>query len=481
MSLHPSDPSGRPAEHPAGTLVPTGAEALRGLCGGRVHLPPDVAAAGSDPTAYDAARVPWNLTVDQRPAAVALPRTADEVAEVVRAAAAAGLRVAPQSTGHNAAPLAAGGLGDVALLRLSELTGVTVDPEARTARVLGGTLWGDVAAAAAVHGLAAMHGSAPDVAAVGYLLGGGLSFYGRRHGLAAHQLLAVEVVLADGSLVRADAAHHAELFWALRGGGGNLGVVTAMEIALLPYAEVYAGMLLWDRERAPEVVPAWAAWTRELPDSVTSTMRVMSFPPLPELPPFLSGRQLVVIDGAVLEDDDRAAELLAPLRALAPDMDTFERIPAPALTMVHMDPPGPSPAVSGHTMLTSFDADAAAALLGEVGPGSRTSLLAAEVRHLGGALQSPPPDAGVLSHLPEEYALFCVAIAPVPEAAAAGLADADRVLAAMGPWDSGRSFLNFTERPVEAATAYDAAALARLRRVRAEVDPTGVFVANHRV
>ena len=159
--------------------------------------------------AYDAARLPWNVAVDQRPAAVAVPHDASEVAEVVRAAAAAGLRVAPQSSGHNAAPLAEHGLDDVVLVRLSEMTGVSIDPEARTARVVGGTLWRDVVAAAAPYGLAAMHGSSPDVAVAGYVLGGGLSWYGRQHGLAANSLLAVEVVTADGTTVLADAEHHA--------------------------------------------------------------------------------------------------------------------------------------------------------------------------------------------------------------------------------------------------------------------------------
>ena len=302
------------------TTMPTpSVESLRGLC--EVHLPGD--------PGYDAARMPWNVAVDQRPAAVALPRSADEVAAVVRAAAASGLRVAPQSTGHGAGPLDGADLSDVVLLRMSAFTGVTVDGEARTARVVGGTQWREVALAAAEHGLACMHGSAPDIGAAGYLTSGGLSFYGRTHGVAAGSVRAVEVVTADGEVVRADADTSPDLFWAVRGGGGNFGVVVAVEIDLLPYADVHAGMLLWPADRAPEVIRAWAAWARTAPESATTSLRVMSFPPLPELPPFLSGRDVVVIDGAVLEDDDRAAEVLAPFRALAPEMDTFGRIPAP--------------------------------------------------------------------------------------------------------------------------------------------------------
>ena len=447
------------------------ADTLRGLCGGRVLLPGD--------PGYDEARTPWNLAVDQRPAAVALPRTAEEVAEVVRAAAAAGLRVAPQSTGHGAAGLKDTSLEDAVLVKLSELTGVTVDAAAGTARVLGGTQWAAVVGAAEPHGFTALHGSAPDVAVAGYVLGGGASFYGRQHGLASGSVLAIELVTADGTLVRCDADHEPDLFWALRGGGGNFGVVVAIELRLIPMADVFAGMLLWDRERAPEVCRAWAAWTKTVPESVTTSMRVMSFPPLPELPPFLSGRQLVIIDGAVLESDERAAELLAPLRALQPEMDTFARIPVTAMTEVHMDPPTPVGAVGEHAMLSDVTDETIEALLGQVGPGTTSPLMFGEIRHLGGALGRPDPAAGAASHLAGDYLAFCVAPVMVPEMVAPGEAASREFVAALQPWANGRSALNFTDNPGRVETGYDSDTLARLREVRRSVDPTGVFVANH--
>ncbi|MCC6498016.1 MAG: FAD-binding oxidoreductase [Propionibacteriaceae bacterium] len=454
------------------TLAPTtsAAAALRGLCDGRVFLPGD--------PGYDAARTPWNVAVDQRPAAVAVPTSVEEVVEVVRAATAAGLRVVPQSTGHNAGPLA-GRLGDAVLLRLSDFTGVSIDAGSRVARVVGGTLWQQVVEAAATHGLAVMHGSSPDVAAAGYTLGGGLSWYARAHGLACNQLVAAEVVLADGSLVRTDADHQPELFWALRGGGGNFGVVTALEIRLLPLADVYAGMLLWDGARASEVCSAWAGWTHGLADEVTTSLRLLSVPPLPELPEFIRGRQLVVVDGAVLAGDERAAELLAPLRALAPEIDTFARIPAPALTRIHLDPEGPTPAVSGHLLLDDFDSGAAAALVANAGADSGTTLLSAEIRHLGGALGRPDPAGGALDRLPGDYAGFFVAVAATPELGALGLADAARAVSALQPWSSGRRFLNFAEEAVELDSAFDPDTLAQLRALRTELDPAGTFLANH--
>jgi len=450
--------------------APTAAESLRGLLDGRVFLPGD--------PGYDAARTPWNVAVDQRPAAVAVPTTADEVAEVVGAAVAAGLRIVPQSTGHNAGPLA-GRLSGAVLVRLSDFTGVSIDPERRVARVLGATLWQQVAEAAAEHGLAVLHGSSPDVAAAGYTLGGGLSWYARAHGLACNHLEAAEIVLADGSLVRTDAEHHPELFWALRGGGGNFGVVTALEIRLLPMADVYAGLMLWDAARAPEVCRAWADWTHGLADEVTTSLRLLSVPPLPELPEFIRGRQLAVIDGAVLTDDLRAAELLAPLRALAPELDTFARIPAQAVTRIHLDPEGPTPGISDHLLLGDFDAATAEALVAAAGPDSGTTLLSAEIRHLGGALGRPDPAGGALDRLPGAYAGFFVAIAATPELGAQGLADARRAAAALQPWSSGHRFLNFAEEAVDPASAFTSDTLARLRAVRTQLDPAGTFVANH--
>ena len=226
------------------------AEALRGLCGGHVYLPGD--------PGYDEFRTPWNLA-DQRPAAVAVPRTAAEVSEVVRAAAAAGLRVAPQSTGHNSAPLAARGMADVVLVRTSALTEVSVDRATLTARVGGGVEWEAAVDAAAAEGLSTLHGSSPNVGIAGYSLGGGTGWYARKLGLAANHLTAVEIVIADGTLVRADADHHAELFWALRGGGGNFGVVTALEFDVFDFNTAYAGMMIWDASRAREVLQRWAA------------------------------------------------------------------------------------------------------------------------------------------------------------------------------------------------------------------------------
>ena len=457
------------------TTSPTNlaAEPLRGLIGGRVHLPGD---AG-----YDAARTPWNFAVDQRPAAVALPRTAAEVATVVRVAAEAGLRVAPQSTGHNAGPLAAQGLADVVVVRTSEMGGAIADPTRGIVRVEGGALWEPAVEAAAAHGKAVLHGSSPDVGIAGYSLGGGIGWYARKLGLAANSLTAVELVIGDGSLVRADATTNAELFWALRGGGGSFGVVTALEFRMHDVETAYAGMMIWDLARVEPVLREWASWAPDAPDEVTTAFRAMRLPPLPELPDFLRGRQIAVIDGAVLGSDERAEGILAGLRALEPEIDTFGRVPAKSLVRLHMDPEGGAPAASDSSMLGAFPDAAVDAFLAEAGPDAQTSLLLAELRQLGGALGRPHEGGGALSHLEGQFVAFGCGMVMSPEMGAQVHADAVRLTQALAPFSTGGQYLNFAENPVETRTAYRTEAWRQLAGVRSAVDPHGIFAANHPV
>lgn len=433
---------------------------------GPVHLPGQLE--------YSIATTPWNVAVAQQPALVGVPRSEEELVAMVREAVAHGLRIAPQSTGHAASALAPDALDGALLLRLHEYTGVTVDPVRRTARIVGGTLWRDVLATCAPHGLTALHGSAGDVSAIGFLLGGGLSFYSRAHGLGTSAVRAFDVLTSDGEVRRASSEENPDLFWALKGGGGSFGTVIAVEIDLLPLTDVVAGMMLWDIGAAAQIVPAWIAWSANAPETATTSLRLMNFPPLPELPDFLRGRRLVVIDGAVLADDDAAAEILAPLRDLAPEMDTVGRIPAAALLAVHMDPPGPTPTVTDHALLGPLTAEAAGAFV-DAGTAADSSLMFAELRHLGGALARPIDAA--LDRVDGDYALFTASIAATPELAARGLADTSAVVSAMGPWSTGRALSNFDERPHSGAGAFPADTYARLLRIRKAYDPLGAWVA----
>jgi FAD/FMN-containing dehydrogenase len=446
---------------------------LRGLCGGNIHLPGD--------PGYDAARLAWNVAVDQRPAAVALPRSAEEVGAVVRVAADAGLQVAPQSTGHNAGPLAARGLADVVLLRTSAMNRVQVDPERGTVRVEGGTLWEPAVDAAAELGQAVLHGSSPDVGIAGYSLGGGIGWYARQLGLATNSLTAVELVIGDGSLMRASATENPAVFWAVRGGGGSFGVVTALEFRMYPIESAYAGMLVWDVTDSEKVLREWSGWAPGAPDEITTAFRILRLPPLPEIPEPIRGRSLAVVDGAVLGSDERASEILAGLRALRPEIDTFGRVPAKSLVRLHMDPEGAAPAVSDSAMLGSFPDAAVDAFLDVVGPGRESALLAAELRQLGGALGRPHEGGGALSKLDAEFVAFGVAIAATPEMGAQGHADARRFTSALSAYANGAEYLNFAESPVDPRAAFDDSTWLQLKGIRSAVDPHGLFRANHAV
>ena len=302
------------------------------------------------------------------------------------------------------------------LIKTHEMRDVEIDPETRTARAQAGALWMDVTAPAHEHGLAALAGSSPDVGVVGYTLGGGLSWLSRTYGVAANSVTAIEVVTADGQIIRTDADNDPALFWALRGGGGSFGIVTAIEFTLYPVPEVYAGVMFWPIERAAEVLHAWHDLVPSLPESMTTVGRLLMLPPIPEIPEPLRGRKFVVVEAIHLGDEREGAELLAPLRELAPEMDTVATIPTSALSALHMDPEHPVPGAGDGMLLSDLEAGTIDEIAGLGISGALDALLSVELRQLGGAIGRPTPGQGAVGHFDAAYAMFAVGIAPVPPA-----------------------------------------------------------------
>ena len=426
---------------------------------------------------YDVARSAWNLAVDQRPAAVCVATSVEEVQAAIAHARAHGLRVAAQTTGHLSQTLPS--LEEALLLKLAlHDADVAVDPVARTARIKAGARWGDVVDAVAPHGLAAMHGSSPSVGVIGYLLGGGLSFYGRRHGLAVNHVRAFEVVTPDGIARRADPHHNADLFYALRGGGGGYAIVTAVELGLLPYAEVTGGALFFAASDARRLLCAWRDWTNDAPDSITTTFRLLRLPPLPDVPEPLRGVPTVCVDGVALEAGE-AILLEQRLRAVAtPILGGFDAMPSAAVVRLHGDPEEPVPAAGDGMLLERLDNGAIDAFL-RVAARPSSPLIAAELRHLGGALAVPPPGAGARGHLEGRFMLFGVGGVGMPAPEADLHAYLDGYLGALLPWATGTRFLSLAERTSSLRTCVPDAALARLVRARAALDPDGLLVASH--
>ncbi len=439
----------------------------------RTHRGPVFTSTDPD---WDAARAAWNVAVDQRPEIVTRPQTPDDIVAAVRFARDNRLAVRVQGTGHGAC----GDLEGALLIDTSGMRGVEIDAERRIARVEPGALWSDVTGPAAAHGLAGLCGSSGGVGVVGFTLGGGMGLLGRRHGFAADSVVAVELVTAEGALTRVDGESDPELFWALRGGGGSFGAVTALEFRLHPVAEVYAGNLFWPIEMAREVMLAYAAWTETTADTVTSSIRLLRLPPIPLVPEPLRGRSFINVVAGVIGGAQEGSAAIAQLRAIAPPyLDTFEAMPAAGLADVAGDPLDPVPSMSGHALLEGLPPDAIDALLAVAGPEAETPLLQVEMRQLGGALSVTTPDSGAIGGLEAGFALFAVGLPMAPGHAEAIAASLAGIREAVRPWTTERRYFNFTDTVVDGATLYAPPAHRRLADLRARLDPDGLFRPNH--
>lgn len=427
---------------------------------------------------FDEARQAWNVSIDQRPAAVVFPESAADVAAAMLFAREHGLRVAAQGTGHNAGPL--GSLEDTVLIKTERMRGVQIDPQAQLARVEAGVLWQEVIEAAARHGLGALQGSSPDVGVIGYTIGGGASFMSRKYGLSANRVHAVELVTADGRQVRADRDHEPDLFWALRGGGGSFGVVTAIELELFPIRGIYAGILWYPIERAGEVLYAWRELTHsELPDDLTTVGRILHFPPIPDIPEPVRGKSFATVEAYHVGTPAIADELLAPLRALGPVNDTIETISMPALSRVHMDPDHPVPNGGDGLMLAELPPEGVDDWVRVAGAGTKFPLLSVQLRHLEGEFARARPQNGALASIDARYAMYANGVTPTAELEAAVHAQVAEVKRTFTPYAARHMYLNFAETTRSADTFWTDHAYRRLQRIKAAVDPDDVIRANH--
>jgi hypothetical protein len=441
---------------------------------GRVATP-------ADPD-WDQARLAWNLAVDQRPEAVVFAASAEDVAKTVRFAAESGLKVAGQGTGHGAAPLSP--LEGTILLKTERLRSISIDPEERTARVEAGVLSLELAEAAGKYGLASLPGSSPDVGVIGYTLGGGLSWLGRQHGFACNSVTGIDLVTATGEEKSVTAVDDPDLFWALRGGGGGYAIVTALHLALLPIADVYAGIMIFPAELGAAAFRSYRDWAAGTPEEVTSIARLLRPPPVPTVPEPLRGKALITIDAACIGGREEGEALIAPLREGIgePIMDNFGQIPAAGLCRIHMDPEQPVPGLGRHAPIAELS-DAAIDAFVANGPGPETgsTLLLAELRQLGGALARHKEGAGALDKLDFPFVMSAIGALMAPDAAETVPRDLERIGNAMEPFAAGGGYFNFAESPCDVDAILPAETCARLVDVKRQWDPDGMIVANHAV
>ncbi|MGE2736344.1 FAD-binding oxidoreductase [Mycolicibacterium vaccae] len=454
--------------------TPTDVTCREALSGLREQVATHVALPGEP--GYERCQ-PWNLAAPVTPAAVVLATTPDDVAATVRFAGAHGFTVTVQATGHGAVGIGA----DTILVVTAAMKHVEVDPRSRTARVGAGARWQDVLDAAGAHGLAPLCGSAPGVGVVGYLTGGGIGPLVRTFGLSADHVRAFDVVTGDGRLLRTTPHENADLFWGLRGGKAVLGIVTAVEIDLVPVPEFYGGAVYFDGADASVVLHAWRTWSATLPESVNTSIAIMQLPPLPGVPEPLAGRMTVAVRYSAVGDFADAERLLAPMRAVAtPVLDGIGVLPYGAIGAVHADPVDPMPVHEDQALLTGLPAEAVDALLAVAGPGSGSVQVIVELRLLGGALARPPQHRGAFCH---RHAAFSLAIigALAPEIAGAVVDHASAICGAVAPWATGGQMPNFapSHDPARPSRVYDPDTLHWLAALADRYDPARVLAANH--
>jgi FAD/FMN-containing dehydrogenase len=461
------------------TVDGTALEALRAGLRGDAYVP------GED--GYDEARKAWNLNAHQRPAVVVMAACAADVIAAVRLAREEGLGVGVMATGHGVAAPCDGGV----LINTSRMKGVRVDPEAQTARVEPGAQWADVITEAQVFGLAGLMGSSSVVGVVGYTMGGGFGWLGRKYGFNADGVREADVVTADGEMLRVSAYEHPDLFWGLKGGGGNFGIVTSMEFALHPLKTIFGGNLFYSLERATDVLDLYSRWAETLPDEMTTAIAFMNFPPLPEVPEPLRGGSFVSVRGCYCgEPPEAGGELLRPWREFGePEVDTFGVMPYRQMDMISMEPPDPLGVYTHVELLSDLTPEAINTLVGLAGVESESPLVMLELRQLGGALARPPAVLSPIGRRDSKFIMFGLGISPTPQAtpevAQRMQEHLARVAEEMRPYNTGATYVNFLGlgdwNPERTRASYSSEDWERLVELKDRYDPDNLFRFNRNI
>jgi hypothetical protein len=425
----------------------------------------------------------FNLLTPVRPAVVVAVTSVGDVQAAVGFAAERGLPIGVLTAGHEVVDAGEGAV----LVSTSRLDDVTISPDSRIARVGGGVRAARVIQAAAEYGLTPVTGAAPTVGVVGFNLGGGHSpILGRTHGYAADHVVAVELVTAEGGFRRVTAETDEELFWALRGGKGNFGVVTALEYRLFPLEQYYGGGLFFSGEDAATVLHAWRDWAFMLPAEFSTSIAFLRLPDVPVFPPPLRGRFAVHVRFSSLLGPLESDRFLDFMRDVAPvTMDTVRLTPFTEAATLHMDPASPGPMTETSVALREFPHDAVDAVLDVMGTDSATHLGFMEIRVLGGALGREQSAPNAVSGRGAQWALVAAGNGG-PDMTAVFCAELDELRRAVLPWAQDEIMANLLgpEQARDAAgmrAAYGPFRYRRLLAVKQRVDPGNLFRLNHNI
>ncbi|HYL02716.1 MAG TPA: FAD-binding oxidoreductase [Steroidobacteraceae bacterium] len=435
-----------------------------------------------DQAEYNDARRIWNGAIDRRPAAIARVANAGEIAGLLRQVRATGRSITVRGAGHSAPGHSIA--DDALLIDLCRMRSVQVDAERRVARVGGGCLWSHVDTATAAHGLATTGGLVSHTGVGGLTLGGGIGWLMRKHGLTIDNLLSAEVVLADGTLVRACESENADLFWALRGGGGNFGVVTEFEFRLHPVRTVIAGMVLYPASRANAMLRFYREFAATAPDELTTVFAFLTAPPAPFIPAQLQGSPVVAIVACWTGDLERGAAVLRPLRAYGPPAhDLLGEMPYVALQSM-LD----AGAASGrhYHMKSANFGDLSDTAIDDIvaGAARMTSPLSqVHLHHLGGAVSRVAADATAYANRNAAYILNLIPSWSDPAETASHVDWARAVFDRAVAHSNGSVYVNFLgdEGQSRVKAAFGADKYLRLARIKRRYDPDNVFRHNQNI
>ncbi len=443
---------------------------LRRRVTGRLRTP-------EDPD-WQLAAMPWLVNIPQHPMAVLEVHDVADVIASVRWAVDHGVQVTAQPTGHGANDT----LDQVLILRTRGLRDVAIDLGRRTAWVGAGVKAAEVLAELEGTALTFLCGSNADPTVVGMTITGGISWFGRAYGLGSDSILAVEMVDGLGRLRRLSADEEPELFWAVRGGGGDFGIITRIEIALHPAAEVYGGRLFWPVEKMGAVLSTFKSVTESAPEELTLWYHTYRFPPLPEVPEPLRGQAFASIAVAFLGGRDEAEACLAPFRAIdGLTMDLMRVVPIAELGSIAEEPTEPMPGMQRSCLLNRLDDPTIAALTAAVGPSSDSPLPIFQIRHLGGGFARTPSGAGSHGPVTEPYNLFALGVPSAPEMTEVITTHFDDISSAVAGVASGRTLLNFQESGEDPGLWWSTETRARLARAKDIADPLGTIRSNRPV
>jgi hypothetical protein len=418
----------------------------------------------------------WILNFTHTPDVVVGASSAQDVVEAVKFATANNLPVRVQASGHGShAPIT-----DGVLITTKRLDSLAIDPASHVATIGAGVAWAAVTAEGAKLGLAPITGSSGTVGAIGLLLGGGMGPLINSYGFCSDYVREFEVVLASGELVTASADDHSDLFWALRGGKGGLGVVTSAEVELVELRTLYGGSLMFDANDIEAALHAWVNYLPTADPKVTTSAALLRMPEMPFIPEPVRGRTLLSVRFAYTGDPATGEKLAAPLRAAAPVyIDDLGEMSAGEIGKIHNDPPNPTVGWVSGRMLSRLDDDFVTTLLGFAGAGKQSPFVAIEVRAFGAAQARDVPGGSAVGGRGAAGSLNLVGV-PNPELFATVIPGAAAaLLGALTPWISGENNVNFAfgfATEADYRGAWSPQTFARLEEIKHEYDPKGTFV-----